>query len=152
MCLGKITGERKKAMYSNNDIKQEYLNKAKKQIDFLISLGVNTFLFISWDYYDVLMCKMLKDIDAMHGGCFNFIMPIGVILKGEKILKHPNPDQYFQLIIDQASERIDLPDEVMADELIENVEYLLYDEKEMNGHIPLYLEKAKCKKLVILSH
>lgn len=151
LCIGNITENRVKKFKASETAKQKYILEAKQKILKTMACGIDSFLFVEWEEFDLLMVNILKEIDNCFGGAYKNLFPLAVV---KKILDNglPHPEDYFQVLIDREEEMIDYTDEEAADELLENVSCILCDKREPDDRIWMYVKKARDagKKIIFI--
>lgn len=150
LCVGKVSKKRRLRFIEDPLEREEFLTIVKQRLAFLISQGYDTFLFTSWSYFDYLLCQCLKDIDSELLDATQPLFLMAVIRDNEYDEDLPDPDEFFEFIIDQDQENINLTEKERISQLLENVSALVYDNIDLAPDVVGFIQKAREMNMMVV--
>lgn len=144
LCIGNISKERKQKLFADEGTRRSYIGNIRDEIIKLTVQGVDSFLFIAWGEYDILLLNVLRELDRCeYGEPLKSYIPMAVSAHFSDWSSMPDPKDHFQFFIDLEDEGIDLTPQEAARQLLSNVSYVLCDNTETEDNILMYLKMAE---------
>ncbi|WP_141417681.1 hypothetical protein [Alistipes onderdonkii] len=145
LCIGHISQGRYEAMKSAPDVWHRYRCRFGSLFRDLAAEGIDTYLYSSWDFFDIVSADVLQKIKSdliANFGC-RYVYSMGVFETSRPILQTPLCTDYFDEIIVPQQDDSRLTRNILFRDLLSNVSTVVYDNAEHDPFVQSVLDHAR---------
>ena len=145
LCIGHISRGEYEAMKSAPDVWYRYRCRFGSFFRDLAAEGIDTYLYPSWDFFDIVSADVLQKIKSdliTNFGC-RYVYSMGVFETSRPILQTPLCTDYFDEIIVPQQDDSRLTRNIVFRDLLSNVSTVVYDNAEGDPFVQSVLDHAR---------